>query len=178
MLLVSPAAIFAAPSQDSAKPPEARQLVEAWFTRWNALDGTPATTQALVDLYASDALHSTAPASHQLGTVTFRGHDGIRKMVEAFVAAFEKPKYRLEAVTAKEQTAHLFNTVEGPWGGASVAVEFSAVYTAREDGKRYVWPGAAFFQLENGKIRRLRLYMASGEQTEVEPEVQRRRRPQ
>lgn len=178
MLLLLPAALFAAPpQQESPKPSEARQLVEAWFTRWNALDGTPATTQALVDLYAPDALHSTGPASHQLGTVTFRGHDGIKKMVEGFVAAFENPKYRLEAVTAKEQTAHLFNTVEGPWGGPSVAVEFAAVYTAREDGKRYVCPGAAFFQLENGKIRRLRLYMAAGELTEVEPEVQRRRRP-
>jgi mono/diheme cytochrome c family protein/ketosteroid isomerase-like protein len=159
------------------KPLEAQQVVESWFTRWNALDGTPGATEALVQLYEADALHSTGPASHQLGTVTYSGHEGIRKMVAAFTEAHEAPRFRIEAVTANEQTAHLFNTVAGPWGGPSIAVEYAAAYTAKIDGKRYYYPGAAFFQIRNGKIRRLRVYMASGELAEVEPDVVPRRRP-
>jgi hypothetical protein len=168
LFLLVPAAIFAAPQPDAPKPSDAQRIVETWFARWNLLDGTPANVEALVELYEPDALHSTAPASHQLGTVTYHGHDGIRKMVQTFMADFEKPAYRMETVTAKEQTARLFNTAQGPWGGPSVAVEFVAVYTARKEGRRLVQPAAAFFQIQGGKIRRLRLYMAAGELTEVE----------
>jgi hypothetical protein len=176
-LLIPAAVVAALPQQEPSTSAEAQQLVEAWFTRWNALDGTPETTQAVVQLYAGDALHTAGPAVNQLGTATFHGHDGIKTMVESYVAAFEKPSYRISAVTAKEKTALLFNTAAGPWGGSSVAVEFAAVYTSRHEGKRFVCPGAAFFQLENGKIRRLRIYMATGELTEVEPEPAPRRRP-
>lgn len=157
------------------QPQDAQQVVATWFARWNALDGTPAATEALVQMYEPDALHSTGPASHQMGTVTYQGHDGIRKMAMNFVAASEKPAFRIEAVTAMEKTAQLFNTVPGPWGGPSVAVEYAAAYTSRQDGKRYYYPGAAFFQIRDGKIRRLRLYMASGELAEVEPDGPRRR---
>ena len=161
----------------SDKSLDAQQVVEAWFTRWNALDGTPATTEALVALYEPDALHSTGPGSHQLGTVTYHGHDGIRKMVAAFTELHEAPRFRIEAVTANEKTAQLFNTVPGPWGGPSIAVEYAAAYTSKADGKRYYYPGAAFFQIHNGKIRRLRQYMASGELVEVEQDAPRRRPP-
>ncbi|MGQ0737356.1 MAG: c-type cytochrome [Acidobacteriota bacterium] len=155
-----------------------QQVVEAWFARWNALDGTDATAERLIELYAPDALHSTGPATHQMGTVTFRGHEGIRKMLAAFTSAFESPSYRIEAVTAQEVTARLFNTVSGPWGGPSVAVEYAAAFTSREDGRRYFQPGAAFFQIQaDGKIRRLRLYVPAGEMAEVEPDVSPRRRP-
>jgi hypothetical protein len=160
-----------------ADPSASRKTVETWFALWNRLDGTAAATEAVVELYMPDAIHSTGPASHQLGTVSYRGHDNIRKMVSDFAALFEKPSYRIEAVTAKEQTAQLFNAAAGPWGGPSVAVEFVAVHTSRETGKRVMQPGAAFFQILNGKIRRLRLYMADGEEAEVEPEVARPRRP-
>jgi hypothetical protein len=169
LLLLASGALFAAPIQKAtAGPPGDEQIVRAWFDRLNALDGTPAAEQAFVELYEPDALHTTGPASHQLGTVTYRGHDGIRKMVAGFLAAFDKPAYRIEAVTANETTNQLFNVAKGPWGGASVAVEYSGVHTSRKDGVRWVYPGAAFFQLRGGKIHRLRLYMATGELAEVE----------
>jgi ketosteroid isomerase-like protein len=163
------------PAQETPSAPDPQKIVETWFTRWNALDSTSDTAQALVDLYTADALHSTGPASHQLGTVTYRGHDGIQKMIAEYVAAFEKPSYRIETVTAKEQTARLFNSATGPWGGPSVAVEFVAAHTSRQDGKRLMYPGAAFFQIQDGKIRRLRIYMSTGELAEVEPDTPRRR---
>jgi mono/diheme cytochrome c family protein len=172
-----PNATTASATATADTPLDAQQLVEAWFTRFNALDGTPATTEALVALYEPDALHSTGPASHQQGTVTFHGHDGLRKMVAAFTEAYEAPRFRIEAVTANEKTAQLFNTIPGPWGGPSIAVEYAAAFTSKADGKRYYYPGAAFFQIRNGKIRRLRQYMASGELVEVEQDTPRRRPP-
>jgi ketosteroid isomerase-like protein len=55
-----------------------------------------------------------------------------------------------------------------------VGVQFAAAYTEKATGKRYVTPGAAFFQVERGKIRRARIYLASDERAEVEPETKRR----
>lgn len=166
-----------APGAPAAAPAEAEKVVRAWFDRWNKLDGSPASVQALVELYEPDALQTTGPASHQLGAVSYRGHEGIRKMVADFTAAFERPVYRIESVTAREKTAQLINVTTGPWGGESAAVEYAAVHTRKQDGKRLTYPGAAFFQIENGKIRRMRLYMATGELAEVEAEAPRKKRP-
>ena len=68
------------------------------------------------------------------------------------------------------QAALLFHTAAGPWGGPSEGVQFAAVYTEKATGKRYVTPGAAFFQVDGGKIRRTRLFLASDERAEVEPQ--------
>ncbi|MDH4066321.1 MAG: nuclear transport factor 2 family protein, partial [Acidobacteriota bacterium] len=148
-----------------------------WFDRWNALDGTPASVDAWIALYQPDALHITGPASHQKGTVTFRGHAGLRALAAITEAAIERPAYRIDIETAREQSALLFHTVIGPWGGPSVAVQFAAVYTDRETGMRFVTPGAAFFQMSEGRIRRARIYVASDERAEVEPEPKRRPPP-
>lgn len=156
---------------DPTAPLDATRLVETWFERWNALDGTPETEQAFVDLYEADALHTTGPASHQLGTVIYRGHDAIRKLAADFVESFERQTFRIETVTEHEQSTRLFNTASGPWGGPSIAVQFVGAYTSRQDARRYVYPGAAFFQILDGKIHRLRVYMATGELAEVEPDL-------
>ena len=140
---------------------EGLTVVTAWFERWGALDGT-------------DALHVAGPARHQRGTVTFSGHDAIRKMAFDFTAANERVEFRVETATANEVSRQLVYLVEGPWGGPAVAVEYVAAYTRREDGQRFYYPGAAFFQILDGKIRRARLYMATGELSEVEPDVPRR----
>lgn len=161
----------------AAQGAEAEALVRAWFDRWNGLDGTPASVEAWVALYQPDALHITGPASHQRGTVTFTGHDGLRALAAATTAATERPAYRIDIESAREQAALLFHAAEGPWGGPSVAVQFAAVYTLKENGTRYVTPGAAFFQVADGRIRRARIYLASDERAEVEPEPVRRRPP-
>ena len=164
----------------SATPPPATDerggetLVRAWFERWNALDGSPASVDAWVALYQPDALHITGPASHQKGTVTFHGHEGLRTLVTLTTATIERPTYRIDIETAREQSKELFHSAEGPWGGPSVAVQFAAVYTLRQTGVRYVTPGAAFFQIVDGRIRRARVYLAVDERTEVEPEPKRR----
>jgi len=48
-----------------------------------------------------------------------------------------------------------------------VAVQYSAAYTTHQDKRRWMYPGAAFFQIQNGKIRGVRLYMARDELMEV-----------
>ncbi len=153
---------------------EGLTVVTAWFERWGALDGTDELLDRFVDLYAPDALHVAGPARHQRGTVTFSGHDAIRKMAFDFTAANERVEFRVETATANEVSRQLVYLVEGPWGGPAVAVEYVAAYTRREDGQRFYYPGAAFFQILDGKIRRARLYMATGELSEVEPDVPRR----
>jgi len=167
-----PAVVAAeAAREDPTEPLDATRVVETWFERWNALDGTPETEQAFVDLYEADALHTTGPASHQLGTVNYRGRDALRKLAADVVESFERQTFRIETVTEHEQSLRLFNTASGPWGGPSIAVEFVGAYTSREDGKRYVCPGAAFFQILDDKIHRLRIYLATGELAEVEPDL-------
>jgi hypothetical protein len=160
-----------APVPSAAAPAaENEAVVRAWFDKWNQLDGSPASVDAWIQLYEPDALHTAGPASHQKGTVTFKGHEGLRALAAMTVATIERPAYRLEIETAHEQAAVLFHTAAGPWGGPSVAVQFAAVYTEKATGKRYVTPGAAFFQVQGGKIRRARIYLASDERAEVEPQ--------
>jgi hypothetical protein len=166
----------ATPAPPSAPPPaaEAEALVRAWFDTWNQLDGSQASVDAWVQLYQADALHTAGPASHQKGTVTFKGHDGLRALAAMTVATVERQAYRLELETAREQAAVLFHSAAGPWGGPSVGVQFAAVYTDKATGTRYVTPGAAFFQLSAGKIRRARIYLAADERAEVEPQGKKR----
>ena len=144
------------------------EVVSEWFESMNALDGSEASLDALVALYHPDALHITGPESHQLGSVTFAGHDNIRKMARDFAATYESPRFRIEVATAREKSMRLFHRADGPWGGTGVAVEYVAAYTRREDGARVMVPGAAFFQLADGKIRRARFYVATGEIAPVE----------
>ena len=176
-------AIAVAAQQSPATPPappaqgDGETLVRAWFDRWNALDGSPASVDAWLALYHDDALHITGPASHQKGTVTFQGHDGLRKLAALAIATIERPAYRIDIETAREQSATLFHSAPGPWGGPSVAVQFAAVYNLKDTGARYVTPCAAFFQILEGKIRRARIYLAADERAEVEPEPKPRREP-
>jgi ketosteroid isomerase-like protein len=163
-----------APPSASASAAEAEALVRAWFDKWNQLDGGQASVDAWIQLYELDALHTAGPASHQKGTVTFKGHEGLRALAAMTAATTERPAYRLEIETAREQAAVLFHSAAGPWGGPSVGVQFAAVYTEKATGTRYVTPGAAFFQIAGGKIRRARIYLAADERSEVEPQGKKR----
>jgi hypothetical protein len=153
----------------------AEAVVRTWVDRWNALGADPATVDALVALYAPDALHITGPSADQRGTATYRGHDGIRVLATRIAATEDRKTYRIDTETARETTAMLFHQTSGPWGGPAVAVQIVAAYTDRATHKRYAIPGAAFFQLSGGKIRRLRVYLGEGERAEVEAEPTRKR---
>lgn len=151
------------------------QTVRAWVQRWNALGSDNATAiDELLALYEPGALHVTGPLPHQRGTATYRGHDGIRVLASRIAASRQALTYRIETETANEETAELLHLATGPWKGPSIAIQIIAAYTDREGGKRWVVPGAAFFQLVNGKIRRARIYYGDGEKAEVEPQPKRR----
>lgn len=167
-LLCSVSGFSAATSQETP-PPTAQEIVESFFERLNALDGSDASVAAFVALYQEDAQHITGPESHQLGTVTFDGHRNLRKMARDIGTRYSDVGFRIETITAREQTVRLFHQTEGPWGGSAVAVEYVAAVTRASDGRRLFHPGAAFFQIRDGKIRRVRIYMSPGEQAEVEP---------
>ncbi len=160
-----------APAADAT--PEA--IVRLWIDRWNALGTAPEALDAFVALYAADALHIAGPTADQRGTATYRGHAGIRTMAARVVAEQDRRTYRLESETARETTALLFHQTSGPWGGPAVAVQIIAVYTDRVTGTRYATPGAVFFQLSGGTIRRARVYLGDGERAEVEAEPTRKR---
>jgi hypothetical protein len=162
-----------AAAQQAPAPPD--QLVKQWFDRFNAIGTEPKAIDALIEMYAPDALHIAGPSPDQRGTATYRGHDGLRVFLTRIGASQDRLAYRIETETSREETAQLMHTTNGPWGGSAVAVQMVAVYTAKESKKRYSIPGAAFFQFANGKIRRARIYFADGERAEVEPEPTRRR---
>ena len=151
------------------------QTVRAWVQRWNVLgSGDAKAIDELLALYEPAALHITGPLPHQRGTATYRGHDGIRVLASRIAASQQGMTYRIETETANEETAELLHLAEGPWKGPSIAIQIVAAYTDRQGGKRWVVPGAAFFQLVNGKIRRARIYYADAEKAEVEPQPKRR----
>ncbi len=163
-----------APAADAA-PAAPDVIVRLWIDRWNALSAAPETLDAFVALYADDALHIAGPTPDQRGTATYRGHAGIRTMAARVAADQDRRTYRIESETARETTALLFHLSSGPWGGAAVAVQIIAVYTDHASQKRYAIPGAVFFQLADGKVRRARVYLGEGERAEVEAEPTRKR---
>lgn len=166
------AAAQPAPAPSAAAP---AAIVRQWIERLNALSAEPATIDAFVALYAADALHTAGPTPDQRGTATYRGHDGIRVLATRLAAAEERRVYRLETETAREATASLVHETTGPWGGPAVAVQIIATYTDAVSKKRFAAPGAVFFQIADGRIRRARVYVSDAERAEVEAEPTRRR---
>jgi ketosteroid isomerase-like protein len=162
LLALTTACLFA---QTAAMKPE--DVVRQWFDRWNKLDGSPEATARLLELYRSDAFHQIGPTEKQIGEVRFEGQDKIRKMIDDFAKANTNISFGIQSVTGNEKAAELIHTAEGPWGGQSVAVQYAAAYTVRKDNRRWMYPGAAFFQLQDGKIRGVRFYMARDEMMEV-----------
>ncbi|MFN8060951.1 MAG: nuclear transport factor 2 family protein [Vicinamibacterales bacterium] len=158
----------------AAAAPNLTAIVTEWIDRWNRLDGSPETARRFAELYAADAMHVTGPSPDQRGTATFRGADAIRDMAADYGRTHEKIAFRLEVETANEQAQQLLHLTEGPWHGPALGFQLVAVATERSTGKRYVTPGAAFLQIAGDKIRRARVYFASGERSEVEPDQRRR----
>jgi len=160
-------------------PLDPEKLVDQWFIRLNALDDwyisydgkeeTDAVVDRFVELYDRDAFHQVGPNENQIGAVVFHGPDGIKKWATDFAKKHVQLAYRVDMITRNEKTAQLVYNVKPPWGGIAAAVEFTAVYTNREDRKRIIVPGSAFFVFDDsGKILRLRLYMLRDETAEVE----------
>jgi hypothetical protein len=158
-------------------PPE--KLVDQWFIRLNALDDwyisydgkeeTEAVVERFAELYGPDAFHQVGPNQNQIGPVVFHGHDGIKKWATDFAKTHVQLGYRVDYITRNEKTIQPLYSIAPPWGGVGAAVEFTAVYTTREDRKRIAMPGSAFFLFDDsGMIQRVRIYMLRDEVMEIE----------
>jgi hypothetical protein len=155
------------------------KLVDQWFIRLNALDDwyisydgkeeTDAVVDRFVDLYDADAFHQVGPNENQIGPVVFHGRDGIKKWATDFAKKHVGLGYRIDFITRNEKSIQPVYTIKPAFGGIGAAAEFTAVYTNREDRKRIIIPGSAFFLFnEAGKILRVRLYMLKDETAEIE----------
>jgi ketosteroid isomerase-like protein len=168
ILLAMPLSVPARQAQQPQPGEKTETLVARWFERWNALDGSAEKTASFLDLYQPDAIHEVNPNERQIGSVYFEGRDAIRKMAEDFTKANTEIAFRIEKTgTGNAQRDAIFILAEGPWGGPGAGVEFVAFYTARANKKRLTYPGAAFFEFVNGKIRYARFYTNRDEVSEV-----------
>jgi hypothetical protein len=154
-------------SSDKVGTQKAEQVVRDWLERWNALDGSDKATARVLELYQTDATHQTSPSEKQMGAVVYEGQDQIRKMIQDFAAANTEIAFHFQAATAKEKSSDMLHFADGPWGGVSVAFQYIGAYTMKKDKTRWMCPGAAFFQIQDGKIRSVRLYMARDETMRV-----------
>ena len=175
-IFVFTSALFA----QAPAPLDPEKLVDQWFIRLNALDDwyisydgkeeTDAVVDRFVELYDSDAFHQVGPNENQIGPVVFHGRDGIKKWAADFAKKHVQLAYRVDYLTRSEKSAQLTYSIKPPWGGVAAAVEFTAVFTNREDRKRIIMPGSAFFLFDAaGKIQRVRLYVLRDEAAEIEP---------
>jgi len=163
--------IRAQDDQSQERDEDPRTIVQEWLAAWNNLDGSAEATESVVQMFLPDAYHQVGPNPRQIGTVLYEGHSAIRKFTSDFANGNTNIQFRIRIVTANEKAIQLFHVAEGPWGGTSVAVELIGAYNDRETSKRWMSPGAAFFQIQAGKIRWLRLYMPENERMEVYPLV-------
>jgi hypothetical protein len=156
---------------------DADRLASDWLTRLNALeqwylspDGQEVGLTPLIDrmmeLYAPDVLAelpSHVPYDpEQIGPVQLKGSDQLRKWFEKMARAHVRLDWTLPRQTAKAyEGVELVYTAKLPWGGLGASFPVIAVYSAREDRKRYMAYGVVILQTreEDGKIQRLRLYL-------------------
>jgi len=173
-------ALLAVPLFIRAQTPlDPEKLVDQWFIRLNALDDwyisydgkeeTDEVVNRFIELYDTDAFHQVGPNQNQIGPVVFHGREGIKKWATDFARTHVQLGYRVDYMTRNEKSAQLVYTVKPAWGGVAAAAEFTAVYTNRQDRKRIIVPGSAFFVFDDaGKIVRVRLYMLENELAEIE----------
>ena len=161
-----------------------QKLAQEWIKRFNALtdwfltpegEESPALAEAvnsMMDMYAPDVLAEVPPHDKdQLGPVTLRGAENVRKWVETIARTQARLTYFI-----KRQTGGPTGDFEGyrpvystqlPWGGTGLAFQIVGVWSSREDRRRFMAPGSVFLQLnDKGKINRLRMFLS--EITEVE----------
>jgi ketosteroid isomerase-like protein len=166
-LFVFGIAVLVLRAQQKPAPGKPETVVQEWFARWNALDGSDASVQKLLDLYEPNAMHEVGPNTKQIGPVFLEAPEGIKKMAQDFGKANTEITFRMETVTASEKSVQLYYVTDGPWGGPAVGVQFVGAYTVRETKKRYMYPGAAFFHIKDGKILYARIYSSRDQVAEV-----------
>ncbi len=144
-------------------------VVHEWFIRWNALgENTPEAIDRFVELYAEGASHEVGPNERQAsGPVYYRGQNLIRRMASDYASKWMDIAYAIAIQTRKEKSSELIATAEMPWGNTELAVEYLGGQTDRESKKRFMVRASAFFEIQEGKILRVRIYMPREEISEV-----------
>jgi hypothetical protein len=154
--------------QEQEKILKAQQLVQEWFRRWNALEeGTPEAREKFLELYAPHALHITGPSEKQIGVVMYQGREEIERLAEMLPKKYNRVAFYIKVRTVQEKTSDLLSASMTPAGQVVVAAEFGGSFGMKDTNKRFMVPGTAFFDIQDGKIERARIYYARGEDSEV-----------
>lgn len=160
---------------------EPERLADDWMTRLNALDdwtlsfekkeqGLDQVIDHMMELYAPDVLAEVPPHDKdQIGPVVLRGSGQLRKYFEKIARTQVRLDYIIPRQTTKEfEGLELVYSKQLPWGGLGISFPIIAVYSTREDRRRFMSPGMVVLQTgEDKKIHRFRLYLT--ELAEVMP---------
>ena len=182
-VLVLLAATVQLHAQAAADAPEQKQA-EDFIKRLNALsdwnlslDGKEEGVDQLVDrmmeLYAPDVLAEVPPHDKdQIGPVMLRGKDNLRKWVDSIartqVRLLYYMKRQTDGPTGDFEGWRLVYSAKLPWGGNGIVFPIMAVWSQREDRKRFTAPGMVTIQVgTDGKIRRLRILLGEIEEVEA-----------
>ena len=133
--------------REGRRPPRMVRTLER--SRWFGRDHEPSagTVPARRHPFKSPALPSIRSARYVL-----EGQAAIQGMIEKFAEAHtDLLPSGSSGLPPTEESRQLFHLAEGPWGGTSVGVQYVGVYTLRENSKRFMYPGAAFFQIREGE---------------------------
>jgi hypothetical protein len=170
------------PQTTAAKPSlDAAKLAEDWITRLNALGnwylsvegkevGRDEVVSRMMELYAADAIAEVPPHDEdQIGPVMLRGSANVRKWVDKVSRTQVKLLYIQRKQTKKQfEGQKLVYAAPLPWGGLGVSFEIIGAWSRREDRRKFMAPGAVFLQFNaDGKIERLRLYLAETEEVKA-----------
>jgi len=152
-----------------------------WMARLTALDQWALTPEGkeegldqvldhMMELYAPDVIAQVPPYDKdQVGPVQLRGAAQLRKWFQNIARTQVRIDYIIPRQTAKElEGIEVVYSKQLPWGGLGVSFPVIAVYSLRENRKRFMSPGMVVLQMrEDKKIDRLRLYLT--ELAEVVP---------
>ena len=170
------------PQVTPAKPaPDPVKLAEEWMNRLNALDdwylsvegkevGRDELVNKMMELYTPDVIAEVPPHDEdQIGPVLLRGSANLRKWVDKISRTQVKLLYIQRRQTKRQfEGEKLVYAAPLPWGGVGISFEIIGAWSRRQDRRKFTAPGAVFLQYgANGKIERLRLYLA--ETAEVSP---------
>ncbi len=167
-------------AQAAADSPE-QKLAEEWIKRLNALDdwylsaegreeGVEQLVNSMMELYAPDVIAEVPLHDEdQIVPVMLRGSGNVRKWVDRIARSQVRLNYiikrQTEGPTGDYEGWRLVYSTPLPWGGKGIAFPIIGVWSLREDRRRFMAPGAVFIQYGvDGKIRRLRLFLAEIDQ--------------
>ena len=182
LILFSLSGVFAL---DAQRPEvaigEPEKLVDEFMLRLNALDdwslspkgkeqGLDQVLDRMMELYAPDVMAQVPPFDpDQKGPVQLRGSAQLRKYFERIARTQVRLAYIVPLQTAKEyEGVEVVYSKQLQWGGLGVSFQIIAVYSQRQNRRRFMSPGTIVLQTgADKKINRVRLYLT--ELSEVSP---------